>query len=145
MTKMRLLRLFTIVAVMLIVGAKTAAIAQETAQAPSFDKALIEALRSQVFAAEDYTADPTYFPKAVAQCEALLTYFEQKYSKEEIYNGIIEVAQGKQPFGEEDTELFKCLNFLDSSLYNQESKMDEATREAYEKYQEHDHAVRSLF
>ena len=142
---MKLSRLLTIIAVVLLFGSNSTAIAQETAQAPGFDKAVIEALHSQVFSDDDYTADPTFFPRAVAQCEALLTYFEQKYSKDEIYNGIIEVAQGNQPFGEEDTELFKRLNFLDSSLYNQESKMDEATREAYEKYQAHDHAVRSLF
>ena len=141
---MKLFRLFTIIAVMLISGAKTTAIAQETAKSSGFDKAVIDALRSQVFTDDDYTADPTFFPKAVAQCEALLTYFEQKYSTEKIRSGVIKVAQGEQPFGEEDTALFKCLNFLDSSLYNQESKMDEATREAYAKYQEHDKAVRGF-
>lgn len=141
---MKFIRLFPIVAVMLIAGFRTAAIAQETAAAPGFDKALIEALHSQVFADDDYTADPTFFPRAVAQCDALLTYFEHKYSKDEIQNGIIEVAQGNQPFGEEDTELFKHLNFLDSSLYNQEGKMDQATREAYEKYLAHDKAVRGF-
>ena len=56
----------------------------------------------------------------------------------------VEVAQGNQPFGEEDTELFKSLNFLSSSLYNQESKMDEATREAYAKYEAHSEAVRGF-
>ena len=142
---MKILRLFIIGAALLIAGGTSTAIAQESAQAPGFDKALIEALHHQVFADDDYTADPTFFPRAVAQCDALLTYFENKYSKEEIQNGVIEVAQGNQPFGEEDTELFKHLNFLDSSLYNQESKMDEATREAYQKYLEHDKAVRSLF
>ena len=139
---MKLLRLFAIVAVVLFAGGKSTVMAQETAQTPGFDKAVIEALHSQVFTDDDYTADPTFFTKAVAQCEALLTYFEQKYGKEVIQNGSFEVAQGKQPFGEEDTELFKRLNFLDSSLYNQESKMDEATKAAYKKYQEHDEAVR---
>ena len=139
---MKILRLFIIGAALLFASGTSTAIAQESAQAPGFDKALIEALHSQVFADDDYTADPTFFTKAIAQCEALLTYFEKKYSHEEILNGIIEVAHGNQPFGEEDTELFKHLNFLDSSLYNQESKMDEATREAYKKYQEHDEAVR---
>lgn len=131
-------------AVVLFLGAKSTATAQETAQAPGFDKAVIEALRGQVFSDDDYTADPTFFVKAVAQVEALLTYFEQKYDIETIRNGVIEVAHGNQPFGEEDTELFKSLNFLNSSLYNQESKMDEATREAYMKFQQHSEAVRGF-
>ena len=141
---MKLLRLFTIIAVMLFLGSKNTAIAQETAQAPGFDKAVIEALSSQVFSDDDYTADPTFFVKAVAQVEALLTYFEQKYDIKTIRNGVIEVAHGNQPFGKEDTELFKSLNFLSSSLYNQESKMDEATREAYMKFQQHSEAVRGF-
>ena len=69
----------------------------------------------EVFSDDDYTADPTFFVKAVAQVEALLTYFEQKYDIKTIRNGVIEVAHGNQPFGEEDTELFKSLNFLSSS------------------------------
>ena len=141
---MKLLRLFNIIAVMLFLGSKSTAIAQGTAQAPGFDKAVIEVLSSQVFSDDDYTADPTFFVKAVAQVEALLTYFEQKYDIKTIRNGVIEVAHGNQPFGEEDTELFKSLNFLSSSLYSQESKMDEATREAYMKFQQHSEAVRGF-
>ncbi len=141
---MKLLRIFTIVALVLFFGSKSTAIAQETAQAPGFDKAVIEALHSQVFSDEDYTADPTFFAKAVVQCDALLTYFEQKYGIEKVREGVMEVAHGNQPFGEEDTELFKSLNFLSSSLYNQESKMDEATREAYAKYEAHSEAVRGF-
>jgi hypothetical protein len=139
---MKLLRLFAIFAAVLIFGARSTAVAQETA--PGFDKAVIEALHSQVFCDEDYTADPSFFAKAVAQAEALLTYFENKYTKEQLRKGVIEVAQGKQPFGEEDTELFKNLNFLDSCMYNQKGKMDEATKEAYVKFLEHDEAVRGL-
>ena len=141
---MKLLRLFAIVAAVLIAGAKNTALAQGAAQAPGFDKALIEALSSQVFSDDDYTADKTFFSKAVAQCDALLTYFEQKYGIEKVREGVMEVAHGNQPFGEEDTELFKSLNFLSSSLYNQESKMDEATREAYAKYEAHSEAVRGF-
>lgn len=129
---------------MLIAGAKSTALAQETALTPGFDKAVIEALHSQVFTDEDYTADPTFFAKAVVQVEALLTYFEQKYGIAKVRSGVIEVANGNQPFGEEDTELFKMLNFLNSSLYNQESKMDEATREAYAKFEKHSEAVRGF-
>lgn len=141
---MKLLRLFTFIALVLFFGSKSTAKAQETTQNPGFDIAVIEALHSQVFSDEDYTADPTFFAKAVVQVEALLTYFEQKYGIEKVRSGVIEVANGNQPFGEEDTELFKNLNFLSSSLYNQESKMDEATREAYAKYEAHSEAVRGF-
>ena len=141
---MKLLRLFTIVAIVLSYGFQSTAVAQEAAQTPGFDRAVIEALSSQVFSDEDYTADPTFFAKAVVQVEGLLAYFEQKYGIEKVRSGVIEVAQGNQPFGEEDTELFKSLNFLSSSLYNQESKMDEATREAYAKYEAHSEVVRGF-
>ena len=139
---MKILRLFAIVVAMLYIASQGNAMAQEATQNPGFDKAVIEALCDQVWADDDYTADPTFFAKAVVQADALLSYFEQKYGIEKIRKGEIEVAQSLEPFGAEDTELFRNLNFLGSSLYGMEEKMDEATREAYAKYQEHNSAVR---
>lgn len=138
--KMKILRLLAVVTA--IFFATTQGNAQEASQAPGFDKAVIEALCDQVWADDDYTADPTFFAKAVAQADALLTYFEQKYGIEKVRTGEIEVAQSKEPFGAEDTELFRNLNFLGSSMYGMEEKMDQATQEAYAKYQEHNSVVR---
>ncbi len=137
---MKALRLVSIVVAIIIVA--TRGNAQEAATAPAFDKAVIEALYDKVLQnSETYTEDPTVFTMAIEQSEGLLNYFAEKYTPEQMSKAEIEIMKGNEPLGAEDTDLFRCLNKMSNILYGQDAKMDDATKAAYAKMQEHRTAV----
>ena len=75
------------------------------------------------------------YPEVVKQADGILTYFEQNYPADELREkGHGLVTDGL--FGK-DTELFKQMNQLSNVLYGMEDQMDEATRKAYQEYQQH--------
>ena len=99
-----------------------------------YDSSKVSALTDKIFSltSEDY-------PEVVKQADGILTYFEQTFPAEELK----EKASGLVTDGlfGGDTELFKQMNQLDNALYGMEDQMDDATKEAYAKYQEHRKAV----
>ena len=101
-----------------------------------YDAGKVSELSDKVFSltAEDY-------PEVVKQVDGILTYFEQNYTVEQIQENDRKVMMGEEGFGG-DTELFKTMNKFDSALYGMEDQMDEATKQAYAKYQEHRKALR---
>lgn len=79
------------------------------------------------------------YPEVVKQADGILTYFEQNYPADELREkGHGLVTDGL--FGK-DTELFKQMNQLSNVLYGMEDEMDEATRKAYQEYQQHSEKV----
>lgn len=99
-----------------------------------FDSSKVEELTEKMFSltSEDY-------PEVVKQADGILTYFEQNFPADELKQkagGLVT----DDLFGS-DTELFKQMNQLDNCLYGMEDQMDDATKEAYAKYQEHRKAV----
>ena len=95
-----------------------------------YDAGKVSELTDKVFSltTEDY-------PEVVKQADGILTYFEQNYSAEELKekgHGIL----AENAFGS-DTELFRTLNKFDNALYGMEDQMDDATKDAYAKYQQH--------
>ena len=79
-----------------------------------YDSSKVNELTDKLFSltSEDY-------PEVVKQADGILTYG--------LFGG--------------DTDLFKQMNQLDNALYGMEDQMDDATKEAYAKYQEHRKAV----
>ena len=99
-----------------------------------YDSSKVSELTDKIFSltSEDY-------PEVVKQADGILTYFEQTFPAEELK----EKAGGLVTDGlfGGDTELFKQMNQLDNALYGMEDQMDDATKEAYAKDQEHRKAV----
>lgn len=99
-----------------------------------YDAKKVNDLTSRMFSltAADY-------PEVVKQADGILTYFEQNYPADELREkGHGLVTDGL--FGK-DTELFKQMNQLSNVLYGMEDEMDEATRKAYQEYQQHSEKV----
>ena len=99
-----------------------------------YDSSKVNELTDKLFSltSEDY-------PEVVKQADGILTYFEQAFPAEELK----EKAGGLVTDGlfGGATDLFKQMNQLDNALYGMEDQMDDATKEAYAKYQEHRKAV----
>ena len=131
---MKVFRLFAILALTLCV--------MSCGGNKGFDKATMDALYEKVLNnSENYGDDPTILTTAIEQAEGLLNYFAEKYTPEQMKDAMMEVAKGNEPLGAEDTELYKCFNKMVNILYGQDGKMDDATKEAYAKLQEHAKAV----
>ena len=122
MKKIKFLALAALAALMMSCGSKP------------YDSSKVNELTDKLFSltSEDY-------PEVVKQADGILTYFEQTFPAEELK----EKASGLVTDGlfGGDTDLFKQMNQLDNALYGQEAQMDDATKEAYAKYQEHRKAV----
>ncbi|MBO4487759.1 MAG: hypothetical protein J5729_05295 [Bacteroidaceae bacterium] len=103
-----------------------------------YDEGTVNDLREKVF-----SLTPEDYPEVVKQVDGILTYFEQKYTAEEIKENDRKVMMGEDGFGS-DTELFKTMNLLDSALTGMDDQMDEATKKAYDKYQERRKALRAF-
>lgn len=131
---MKVLRLFAILALTLCI--------MSCGGNKGFDKATMDALYEKVLQnSENYADDPAILTTAIEQAEGLLNYFGEKYTPDQMKAAVMEVAKGNEPLGAEDTELFRCYNKMNNILFGQDAKMDDATKEAYAKFQEHAKAV----